>query len=100
MSPVERQFAPGTNPVAQQFAVNLTDGRDKAEITQEALSHLSGLHRTEISQLERGFRIPRIDTVAKLTGGLDLPPGTLMDGIIWKPPKLATGEFLFPSLPG
>jgi len=47
------------------------------------------LHRTEIGQLERGIRIPRMDTVVKLAGALEVPPGDLMKGMAWKPPAFA-----------
>ena len=55
--------------------------RRRAGISQEDLGFLSALHRTEIGQLERGIRIPRIDTLIKLAGALQLPPGDLLKGM-------------------
>jgi transcriptional regulator with XRE-family HTH domain len=42
---------------------NVLLARRRAGISQEELGFLSMLHRTEIGQLERGIRIPRMDTV-------------------------------------
>lgn len=52
--------------VAGAFAVSLKHCREHAGLSQEELSFLAGLHRTEISILERAGRIPRIDTLIKL----------------------------------
>jgi transcriptional regulator with XRE-family HTH domain len=37
------------------------------------------LHRTYISDLERGARNPTITVVEKLASALDVPPGRLLD---------------------
>jgi transcriptional regulator with XRE-family HTH domain len=50
-----------TRAVSERFGANLLAVREAAGLSQEELSFLSGLHRTEIGQLERGIRIPRID---------------------------------------
>ncbi len=44
--------------VAGVFGDNLARCRRAADITQEELSVRASLHRTEVSQLERGLRIP------------------------------------------
>jgi transcriptional regulator with XRE-family HTH domain len=79
--------------VAQQFAANLCRLRERADITQEELSFRAGLHRTEIGLLERGGRIPRIDTAAKLAGALEVEPGELFEGIAWTPGDFRRGQF-------
>ena len=43
----------------------------------------ASLHRTEIGLLERGERMPRIDTAIKLAGALGLPLASLVEGIDW-----------------
>ena len=81
--------------LARCFGENMLRGRQRADLSQEELAFLSSLHRTEIGQLERGIRIPRIDTVIKLAGALQVPPGDLLKGMAWKPAKLAArGRFV------
>jgi transcriptional regulator with XRE-family HTH domain len=79
--------------LARCFGENALLARRRADLSQEALGFMSSLHRTEISQLERGLRIPRIDTVIKLAGALGIPPGDLLKGMVWKPARMARGNF-------
>jgi transcriptional regulator with XRE-family HTH domain len=79
--------------VAERFAANLSRCREASDISQEELGFRAGLHRTEISQLERGLRVARLDTVAKLAGALEVEPATLLDGIRWTPGTLLPGHF-------
>jgi transcriptional regulator with XRE-family HTH domain len=82
-----------TNLLAERFARNLVEARERAEISQEELGLRAALHRTEISQLERAKRVARIDTVAKLAGALDVPTSRLLDGIAWNPGEYTPGSF-------
>ena len=61
-----------------QFAANLRRLRVAAELTQDGLSDLSGLHTTEISRLERGVRDPRLSTIVRLARALRVEPGLLL----------------------
>jgi transcriptional regulator with XRE-family HTH domain len=79
--------------VAAQFGDNLIRCRRLADLSQDALSVRASVHRTEISQLERGLRIARIDTLAKLYGSLEVDPGDLLVGIIWTPGDMRIGRF-------
>ncbi len=81
------------NVVATSFGENLASARERTGITQEELSFRAGLHRTEIGLLERGGRIPRIDTLAKLAGALGVPTSSLLDGIDWQPGEFTRGGF-------
>jgi transcriptional regulator with XRE-family HTH domain len=56
----------------EQFAENLRQARDSAGLSQEALAAACGLHRTEISLLERSKRSPRLETIVILAHGLGL----------------------------
>ncbi|HET7574280.1 MAG TPA: helix-turn-helix transcriptional regulator, partial [Solirubrobacterales bacterium] len=53
----------------------------------------ASLHRTEISQLERGLRLARIDTLVKLAGTLSVSPCELLEGIEWSPGSTTKGAF-------
>jgi transcriptional regulator with XRE-family HTH domain len=79
--------------IAQQFGDNLRCVRKRAGLSQEELAWGASVHRTEISQLERGLRVARIDTVAKLAGTLEIDPGDLFEGIGWEPGTVRRGSF-------
>lgn len=47
--------------------------------SQEALAHEADLHRTYVSDLERGARNPSIAAIDKLARALGVPTGRLLD---------------------
>ncbi len=65
----------------EQFAANLREAREQAGLSQEDLAIAAGIHRTEVSLLERGEREPRLTTIVKLSRALELAPAALLDGI-------------------
>ncbi len=69
-------------PERQQFADNLRRHRERRDLSQEALAAICGLHRTEISLLERCERSPRLETIVILARGLELrSAGELLEGV-------------------
>jgi transcriptional regulator with XRE-family HTH domain len=68
-----------------RFGENLERCRERAGLTQAELGYQASLHRTEISLLERGKRLPRIDTAVKLAGCLSVSLDELAIGIDWNP---------------
>jgi hypothetical protein len=54
---------------------------------------VAGALRTEIGLLERGGRLLRIDTLAKLAGALEVKSGALFEGITWSPGDFRRGQF-------
>lgn len=79
--------------VAERFATNLKHARKAAGLSQEQVALLASLHRTEVSQLERALRVPRIDTLIKLAVSLKVTPEELLDGLEWKPGEMRLGRF-------
>lgn len=79
--------------IAARFGDNMARQRELADLTQEELSVRASLHRTEVSQLERGLRIPRIDTLVKLAASLEVEPAELLEGIDWQPGETRAGGF-------
>jgi len=79
--------------IATTFGRNLHRCRERSGLSQEELAAGASLHRTEIGLLERGERLPRIDTVIKLAGALSVPPTALIEGIEWSPGKISRGSF-------
>lgn len=79
--------------VAEQFGANLRYCRRRANLSQEETAMRASLHRTAVSYIERGTRIPRIDTAAKLAAVIGVDPGDLFDGIVWEPGDVVIGQF-------
>ena len=77
---------------ARSFGKQIARYRAMAGITQEELGYLSSIHRTEIGLLENGRRQPRLDTIIKIAGALDVDPCELIKGLRWTPPSTKPGE--------
>ena len=92
----KRSNAPGSAlmEVASRFGENLRCIRKEAGISQEELGLRCSLHRTEIGLLERGARVPRIDTLVKIASGLGVRIDcALLAGINWTPATTEAGVF-------
>jgi transcriptional regulator with XRE-family HTH domain len=79
--------------IAAQFGDNLARCRKRADLSQDELSVRASVHRTEISQLERGLRVARIDTLIKLAVSLEVSADELLAGIDWVPGDTRIGRF-------
>ncbi len=79
--------------LAARFGDNVARCRKQADISQDALALLASLHRTEISQIERGLRLARVDTLIKLKFSLEVSAEDLLAGITWSPGQLRRGGF-------
>lgn len=79
--------------IAGRFGENLRRARKDAGLSQEETGIRASLHRTEIGLLERGERIPRIDTAIKLAAAVDVPFDQLLAGIGWDPGGSQRGQF-------
>lgn len=69
----------------ERFGANLREAREGLDLTQEELGFRAGLHRTEISLLERGEREPRFGTLLKVVDALETDCESLRRGIRWLP---------------
>jgi transcriptional regulator with XRE-family HTH domain len=79
--------------IAARFGDNLARCRRQADLSQDELGVRASVHRTEISQLERGLRVARIDTLIKLAGSLEVSPEELLAGLGWDPGGTRIGRF-------
>lgn len=68
----------------QRFADNLILLRSRVDLSQEKTAERAGLHKTELSLLERGLRLPRLDTLVKLSGAIEVEPCALLSGMTWR----------------
>lgn len=79
--------------VAKRVGANVAAHRERVGISQEELAWRAGLHRTAIGLLERGERVPRVDTLLKLAGAMDAAPADLLSGVVWEPGDVRYGRF-------
>jgi CheY-like chemotaxis protein len=61
------------------LGVAIKKQRTSLSISQEELAHRAGLHRTYVSDLERGVRNPSMDSIEKLARALRLSVSTLFE---------------------
>jgi transcriptional regulator with XRE-family HTH domain len=64
-----------------------------ADMSQEELAFRADIHRTQVSLIEGGERLPRLETLVKLAGALGVTPNDLVEGIAWEPFEQLSGGF-------
>jgi transcriptional regulator with XRE-family HTH domain len=62
----------------KSFGTNLRREREAKGLSQEALAHQAGLHRTYVGSVERGERNVSIDNIERLARALGVTPADLM----------------------
>ncbi|HEY9792266.1 MAG TPA: helix-turn-helix transcriptional regulator [Candidatus Obscuribacterales bacterium] len=62
------------DPLIDRVAKVLISRRQQLSISQEQLAQRSGLHRTYISDIERGSRNMSLQTLGRLAAALDVKP--------------------------
>ena len=65
--------------IRQRLGRNLRRLRGQKGLSQEAFAHEAGIHRTYISDIERGARNPTITVVEKIALALGVQAGELLD---------------------
>lgn len=65
-------------PLRAILAKNMRRERLKRGLSQEALAHACGLHRTYIGSVERCERNISIDNIQRLANALEVSPGALL----------------------
>ena len=65
--------------IIRVFADNLKRYRVERGFSQEHLAELCGLHRTYISDIERGTRNVSLENVQRLALALELAPSKLLE---------------------
>lgn len=70
--------------VTRRFAKNLVSQRRRSDLSQVKTAERAGLHRTEISLLERGLRVPGLDTIVQVAAGVGAEPCDLLAGMAWQ----------------
>jgi transcriptional regulator with XRE-family HTH domain len=70
--------------LAQAFGRRLQDRRVMRGLSQEELAHQSGLHRTYISQIERGLKSPTLAAIYAIASALEEDAGNLISALVPK----------------
>jgi len=65
--------------IHSRLARNLRTLRKQKGLSQEAFADEAGLHRTYVSDLERGRRNPSLEVIDKLAKALGVTAGELLD---------------------
>jgi transcriptional regulator with XRE-family HTH domain len=70
--------------VAEYLGPRIRRLRRGLDMSQETLANNAGIHRTQISLIESGEHLARVDSVIKIAGGLGFTPCDLLGGIVWE----------------
>jgi transcriptional regulator with XRE-family HTH domain len=65
--------------IRQRLGRNVRRLREEKGWSQEDYADRAGIHRTYVSDIERGKRNPTVTVVEKLAGPLHVAPGRLLD---------------------
>ncbi len=60
------------NKVAKKLGEIIAKHRVKSEMSQETLADLAQIHRTYVSQIERGLKYPTIYVLVQIAKALDM----------------------------
>lgn len=80
--------------IGERFGANLKRARKEAGLQPSELGRLAELHRTEVYALEHGLRVPRLETLLKLSCSLQIPAAVLLEGMAWKPSQIGYGSLV------
>ena len=67
-----------SSKIVVTFGKVIKQRRNQLRISQEKLAELAGLHRTYISQIERGIKTPSLKSVVAIANGLSIKPHELL----------------------
>jgi transcriptional regulator with XRE-family HTH domain len=70
-----------TSSIVAVFARRVREVRKARGFSQEQLSRRAVLHRTGVSKIDRGLTDPRLSTIMRLSLGLGVAPGVLVETV-------------------
>jgi transcriptional regulator with XRE-family HTH domain len=73
--------------LGERFGANVVWFRHQAGLTQQELADRAGMNRVSLGELERGRRVPRLDTILKLVAGLEVKNCDLVAWMWWGPAR-------------
>jgi len=78
-SVTRRWFEGMSRDLKQNFPAKLRSARERLGITQQGLSEIADLSVTGLAMIERGERLPNLDTAARICWALDVAAGVTLD---------------------
>jgi transcriptional regulator with XRE-family HTH domain len=93
------QKNPRLASVRRRLANNLKLFRGKVGMSQEELAHRAGLHRTQLSQIERELASVRLDTLVSLAEALGVDEAQLLTQHEETPTPLKSGPKIKDDVP-
>jgi transcriptional regulator with XRE-family HTH domain len=81
--------------LGERFGANVVWFRLQAGLSQQELAERVGMNRVALGELERGRRLPRLDTILKLVAGLEVKNCDLVAWMWWDP----ASHYHYESLP-
>ena len=73
-----------TRRIAEQIGRRIRRRRRDQELSQETIAWRAEIHRTHMTLIEHGERLPRVDTLIKLAAAVGASPRELLDGLAWE----------------
>lgn len=68
-----------------RFGSDLREVRIRLELSQQQLAEIAKLSATGVAMIERGERVPSLDTAARLCWALDVAAGVTLEDLSVKP---------------
>lgn len=62
----------------KEFGLAIAKRRNVMRISQEALAERASIHRTYVSQIERGIKVPTLTVLFSLAAALECYPSELL----------------------
>ena len=75
----KRWLAGMSRHLKERFSTELRKLREEHGITQQQLAEIAELTATGVAMIERGERVPNIDTVVRLCWALDVAAGVTLE---------------------
>lgn len=67
--------------ILQGLSMQLVKYRKQSGLSQEKLAELANIHRTYISQIERGLKSPTLETIFRICSALNVKPNQFIKDV-------------------
>lgn len=66
--------------LAKNIGQKVKSLREDLDVSQEEFAHRAGIHVTNLSKLENGIRVPKVETLFKICEALKVPVSMVLPG--------------------